>query len=411
MSANFDYLERLKKVECSDSTYPSPEAPLIFDRAEGSTIYDVEGRSYIDLCGGFGVMSLGHHYPEHKKVFAEFAASKSSGLMHGMGDVYASRHKVEFIEKLLSTLPEHINRAALSITGSGAVEIALKTALLRKPSGKIVSFEKAYHGVDLGILPLVDRSDFKDPFASWLPSEKVVRLPYNAPQKVIAACFEKEADIAAIIVEPIQGRGGIVLPYKGWLESLRSFADQSSALLIFDEIFTGLGRIGVMSSSEQVKADLICLGKSLGGGLPLSACCGSSEAFSSWPESKGEAIHTGTFFGHPLSCQLGKVQLEALTNYNYPQKNKEKGQSYLDLLIEKLSDLDAVKEIRGEGLMLGIEFHKQGHGAFAMDELRKSGVIALASGSLGEVLSLTPAFNISDKLFESAVEKLRSILV
>ena len=407
MTTNLDYLKRLKAIECSDATYPCYDHPLVFDRGQGSLVFDSEGRDYIDLCGGFGVMALGHHHPALRQVLTSFA-SESAPVIHGMGDVYPSRAKVEFCERLLSYLPDHLSRIALSLTGSGAVESALKSCLLRKPAGKILCFEHGYHGVDLGILPLSSRSDFKAGFRSWLPQDHVITLPYNCSPAELTKALSG-AELAAIFVEPVQGRGGVRPAAAGWLAELRSLASARNALLVFDEIFTGLGRVGVFSKSAEVAADIVCLGKSLGGGLPLSACCASEQAFSGWPESRGEAIHTGTFFGHPLSCAMGGAFLQELVSGGYIAANQHRGRRYRQLLDDKLANLPQVKAIRSEGMMFGIEFHDAGAGVWAMDQLREKGVIALVSGPRGEVLSLTPAYTITDSLFSEAVNRLAEL--
>ena len=402
------WMERLKSVECPDSTYGEATPPLVFKSASGSRITDVAGKKYIDLCAGFGVMALGHNNEIFKSVLKD-QIDGHDPIYHGMGDVYPSQDKIEFMENLINILPESITKAALALTGAGANEIALKTCILHKPKGKIIVFEGSYHGLDLGVLPLASRHDFKDPFQAWLPEDMVIELPYDCGEEELQEAFAND-DIAGVFVEPIQGRVGIRKARDGWLQSIRSFCDFHSALLVFDEVFTGLGRIGTVSSAFEVPADLICLGKALGGGLPLSACCGTEKAFNNWPQSKGEAIHTGTFFGHPLSCRSGSAFLRELVASNLVLRSKEWGEKVVSDLKERLSGVTGLKEVRGFGLMIAVEFEEPGRGAQLMDQLRAEGVIVLASGPKGESFSMTPALNISENDLNEALDKIVTVI-
>ncbi len=403
-----EWMNRLKSVESPDASYWLAEPPLVFSRAHGSYVYDTNGKPYIDLCAGFGALALGHNSPEFLKVCQD--QIEQSPIDHAMGDVYPSDSKIELLSYLIDLLPDHIEKGALALSGAGANEIALKTCLLHKPRGKILVFEGSYHGLDLGVLPLVSRRDFKDPFRMWLPEDRVVELCHLADFKTIEEVFAKH-EIAGVFIEPIQGRAGIRMSDLPWLQGLRELCTQNGALLVFDEVFTGLGRIGTISSSFTISADLICLGKSLGGGMPLSACCGSQQAFSLWPENKGESIHTGTFFGHPFSCRTGLAFLKALNTRNLSQHAKELG-DYAEIQLQsKIGKHPAVKSIAAHGLMIGITFQEEGAGAMLMNLLREQGVIALASGKTGESLTLTPPLNIPQSVFTEGLEILASVLL
>ena len=167
---------------------------------------------------------------------------------------------------------------------------------------------------------------------------------------------------------------------------LRDVSKEYGIDLIFDEVFTGLGRIGSFTKAFEVKADIVCFGKALGGGLPLSAIVATKEVMDRWPMSKGEAIHTGTFFGHPLSCRLGKKTLDKLVSENWLEKINTKGQKMADDLREIKSEL--ISNVRQYGMMIVLEFKEDLRGARLMDELRAKGVISLASGERGESVSL-----------------------
>ncbi|RZA18088.1 MAG: aspartate aminotransferase family protein [Proteobacteria bacterium] len=396
MPRNQELMHSLQKWECRDSTYQAATPPLVFQKAKGSRIWDAEGRSYIDLCGGFGVTALGHNNPVQKAVF-EQSFHEDSAIIHGMGDVYPSVDKIELLAYLGSILPAHLSKGALALSGGQAVEIAVKTAQIATRRSGFITFEDSYHGLDLGILPLTSRKDFKENFLQWMPSHLVSEVPYACSMDVLEAAIVSQMKAgfgtAAVIVEAVQGRAGIRVAPGGWLSMLREVCDRHGVLLIFDEIFTGLGRIGSLSSSFDVQADLVCLGKALGGGLPLSVCFGRREVMDAWPQNQGEALHTGTFFGHPLSCRLGLATLKTIVEEKLCERSLSFGQQIMDDLDAELGGLSRVKSVRGQGLMIGIELDEKGLGAVLMDKLRALGVIALASGTFGEGISLTPALN------------------
>lgn len=408
MDRNDALLARLKAVECADATAPVAAPALIMSRAKGSLIYDVEGREYIDLCAGFGVLALGHNSAALARVFARHASldGEAPPIVHAMGDVYASDAKVELLEELVRLMPAGLERAALALTGAQAVEIAVKTAMLATKKSGFIVFEGGYHGLDLGLLPLTTRADFRAPFNEFLPQGHVATLPFRcdeqALERAIADMQKSCGGVAAMLVEPVQGRAGVRAAGHAWLSLLRRVCDRHGVLLIYDEVFTGLGRTGRWTFASEIPCDLLCLGKALGGGLPLSACVGTRRAMDAWPESTGEALHTGTFFGHPLSCALAHATLKEIAATDLPARSKNLGEKLLKNLRERFASHPAVREIRGEGLMLAIEFHQSGHGALLMDRLRARGVVALVSGERGQTLSITPSLTIPESLVETA---------
>jgi len=208
---------------------------------------------------------------------------------------------------------------------------------------------------------------------------------------------------AALILEPIQGRSGVKPAPVAWLKAVQKIAAAAGALLIFDEVFTGIGRTGRLTFAGEVEADLVCFGKGLGGGFPISACVGRRAVMDAWPVSTGEALHTGTFFGHPLSCRIALATLQEIHSQGLAMRAALLGRDALSYLQHELQDCLPVKDVRGVGLMLAIEFHEKGHGAALMDKLRSRGIIALCSGAFGESLSITPALTIEDDLFRSAL--------
>jgi len=400
-----NWLKRLKAVECSDSTMPEDSSPLVFSKANGSTIIGADGASYIDLCAGFGSLPFGHDRESLLKIL-----SQDDALVQGMGDVYASTHKVELIEKLTSLFAPRHMRASLSISGAQAIETALKTAMLHTKKSGFISFQDGYHGVDLGVLPVTFRQDFREPFQKYVKSTCAKALPIHCSQESLddaIEALEKSGDgLAGVIIEPIQGRAGVIPVSEEWLRELKAVCEQHKALLIFDEVFCGFGRPGSLPSASVVEADIYCFGKAMGGGLPISACVARAEIMESWPESKGEAIHTGTFFGHPLSCALACNTIDKLSARGFMAQVKDLGERALSFLKENLGGTPSVKAIRGRGLMLAIELDHAGAGVDLMHELRRDGVVALCSGPQGQTLSLSPALNISWDEFSKALAKI-----
>ena len=416
-NSNAAWLERLMALECQDATYPvaAQNHPLIFASAKGSIVRDVEGRDYIDLSAGFGALVLGHNAECVQRVFAKHAAgdtpSEFPSIMHGMGDVYPSRAKIDLLETLRSLMPAQLTRISLAISGGQAVEVAMKTAMLHSGSAGFISFQDGYHGVDLGVLPVTSRSDFKLPFKKFLNDRIAIELPYGCDINLVADAVKTlksmPCGFAGIVAEPVLGRGGVINPPANWLDGLAETAHAHGGVLILDEILTGLGRRGKWTEAETVDADLVCFGKALGGGMPLSACVGKEAVMSAWPKSTGEAIHTGTFFGHPLSCEVAAESLREMKRIDICRLARETGAWLFELLSNQLMGRPDIEEIRwGGGLMIAIKYNESAGvapGAAAMDRLRRLGVIALASGSGGTSLSLTPPLNISRELLARAV--------
>ncbi|MBC7660189.1 MAG: aspartate aminotransferase family protein [Chitinophagaceae bacterium] len=409
MRTNAAWMSALQKWECRDSTYQAAEPPLVFAKAKGSRIWDAEGREYIDLCAGFGVTALGHNNAIQRAVF-EQSFHEDMAIIHGMGDVYPSTDKIALLEYLGEQLPDYLSKGALALSGGQAVEIAVKTAQIATKKSGFICFQDSYHGLDLGILPLTSRSDFKNPFLEWMPSHLVTEVPYGCSTDVLDAAIKAQAQTgqgtAGVIVETVQGRAGIRIPPAGWLKAISALCRSHNVLLIFDEVFTGLGRIGSLSSSFDVDCDLICLGKALGGGLPLSACYGRADVMNAWPQNQGEALHTGTFFGHPLSCRLGLATLKTIIEDKWISRSNEFGARMIADLKEHLSGSTQLVDIRGRGMMIGIELKEKGLGAVLMDKLRPMGIIALASGTFGEGISLTPALNLPEKDWLEALPRI-----
>lgn len=404
---NHEWMKRLAAVECRDSSYKPKTNPLVFAKAKGSLVWDVEGKEYIDLCAGFGALPLGHNSSALLDVLKDHASDRNL-VDHAMGDVYPSDEKILFLETIRKALPAAYTKGAVALSGGQCVEIALKTAMLATKKFGFVVFDEAYHGLDLGTLPLTAREDFREPFMPWIADNNIVRIPYGSSENVVNGAIkeleEKCGGLAAIVAEPLQGRAGVNPPKPEWLSMLARCAHAHDGLLILDEVFTGFGRIGSITSSEFADADLLCFGKAVGGGFPISVCFGKEHVMNAWPESPGEALHTGTFFGHPFSAAVGRRTVEIILADKLHVRAQELGTRARTYLSERLLGAPGINDVRGLGLMIGIECEEPGRAVRAMDELRACGVIALPSGSEGKVLSITPSLNIEEAILFKALD-------
>jgi 4-aminobutyrate aminotransferase-like enzyme len=380
------WLTQLSKVESQNITYVDDDFPVILKKGSGVHLWDVDGHKYNDFTSCFGVAALGHR-PE---VVLTAMRKQAAKLICGMGDVHPTESKIRFLTLLGQMLPYARPNTILSSTGSEAVETALKTAVLATKRNRFISFEGGYHGLMTGPLRLNNRAHFTSSFESWLETTATV-LPFPIGDEVTTRLEDelKKKTYAAIVMEPIQGRGGDRCFPKQFVVDAFALAKKYDTLVIFDEVFSGFGRTGSLFAFEDLKVvpDILCLGKAMGGGLPLSACVG--DVLEVWGKSTGEARHTSTFLGHPLACATGHATIKEI-RARLPDFNKELVK--IDAEFQKFaSDQDRFK-VNGAGFMRGLHFFKDEPGfAFELTKkLLKRGFITLPSGERGDVLSLTP---------------------
>ena len=413
--ASAAWLARLRQVESTNVTAIGPDFPVVWQRARGALVQDVDGNRYLDAGSSFGVALIGHGHPAVRAA----VHAQTDALLHGMGYVHPPTVRIELLEALAAVAPGDLGHGVLCTGGSEAVEVALKTALLATGKPGILAFAGGYHGLSLGALGGTHRADFRTPFAAWLPgpTQFLPFPPANAvePSRAAdalattlaaaeAALLAPGAQIGAVLVEPLQGRGGTVVAPSGLLAGLRALCDRAGALLIFDEIFTGCGRTGAMFACEHegVLPDLLCVGKALGGGLPIAACLGRPEAMAAWGPSTGEALHTSTFLGHPLASAAALATLAVLADEQVPARAAHDGIRWSAELQRALAAHPAVTQIRGKGLMWGLELqgpHASPGGALTWQVVLgclRRGVIVLPCGPLGDVLQLTPPVCMSE---------------
>ncbi len=391
-----------------------PLAPVVLSHGEGSFVYDVAGRRYVDLAAGFGAALLGHGHP----AILEAIAAQSTRLVQGLGDVFASDVKVQLLGALSALHPSAGAQVLLGQSGGDAVTAAMKTATLATGKHGFIAFDGAYHG--LGYAPLAAcgyRASFRAPFAAQL-NASLRFAPYPGVRGAsldAALSFTRDllraGDIAAVLVEPLLGRGGCVVPPDAFLVELAALAHAHGALIIADEIWTGLGRAGslVRSRAAGAAADILCFGKGLGGGLPVSACVASREVMAAW-RSEGDVVHTSTHAGAPLGCAAALATLGALDRQRLVARAAEVGARAREALATCLSDLPAVREVRGAGWMIGIELDSAATAARVIRAALDRGYLVIGGGIGGATLTLTPALNIDPSLVVDFGQHLREML-
>jgi 4-aminobutyrate aminotransferase-like enzyme len=397
-----DLAARLAKVESRNVTCLAPVSPIFWARASGANVWDVDGNRFVDLGGGFGVANVGHGHPR----VVEAVSRQSGRLLHAMGDVQPPDVKVALLEALVARFPGgEPARAVLGSSGTDAVETALKTAMIASGRAGVVAFEGAYHGLGLGALDATWRPFFREPFEELLP-RRTVFARYGDADDVVRAAAESAQPVGAVLVEPIQGRGGERIPPDGFLRELRRRCDGEGWLLIADEVYTGFGRTGrwFACDHEGVVPDLVCVGKGLASGMPISACMGRVKVMDAWPVSRGEALQTQTFLGHPPGCAAALASLAVLEEEKLVERAAETGAAALDFLRDQLAGEAGVADIRGLGLMIGIECERPETAARACAAALSRGIILLPAGDDGRVLSVTPPLCIECDVLIAALE-------
>ena len=424
-------LARLAAYESRNVTFMEPDGswPIVWERAKGVSVWDVEGRRYLDLTAAFGVAATGHANPRVVRA----GQRQMARLAHAMGDVHPHPLKAELAKELsgLTFGRWGAGRGKTIFTNSGfeAVEAALKTALLATGRTGVIAFDGAYHGLGYGALNATHREHFRRPFRRQL-REFAVFAPFpdaDAPRcarevEQALTRWLRSGRIGAVLVEPIQARGGIRVPPVDFLPTLRRLCDAHGVLLVLDEIYTGFGRTGKWFACEHsgVVPDLICLGKALTGGFPLSACVGRAGLMdAAWPASDGEAIHTSTFLGHPVGCAMALAQIAEIRRHDLVPRSARMGQRLLKELAAvgaALSSSSVRGKVRGLGLMAGLELlHPDGAPATAealgaVKRMLPRGFILLPEGAHGNVIGFTPPLIISEAQLRRAVRALGRVL-
>jgi len=429
-------VKRLRRAE-SPAIWGKGVDPIVWARGRGAVIEDLDGNCYLDLTSGFGAASLGHGAPE----VARAVARQAKRLAQGLGDL-APNEAREKLVRALAKLGGALSRVLLASTGSEAVELALKTAAITTGRRRFVAFLGGYHGDSYGAL---EATQFPEPPAPiraqlsgraiWIPYPTAYRCSATKPCSDVCdrGCFAEglavidralggEDPPGAILVEPIQGRAGVIAPPSWFLPELCAFARARRLLVVYDEVMTGAGRTGPFwaweRSGPDAEPDLLCAGKGLGGGVAIAAVFGKPRWMERWsgvaPES-GEAPHASTFYGHPLACAGALAAVRALTAPGFRENVEARGRALAEGLARVASrHRSSVGDVRSAGLLGAIEFVRDrdsrepapDRAKAALEALLARGVLAIPGGIHGNVISLLPALTITEEQLGFALDQM-----
>ncbi len=378
------------------------EAPIGLEiaRAEGSWLYCIDGRRYLDLIAGIGVAALGHGHPAVLAALNKQATRHLHVMVYGE---YVIESQARLAHYLAQLLPSGLDRVYFTNSGAEAMEGALKTA--RKHTGRqtFVAFDGAYHGDTMGALALCGNPVFRSSFEPFpIP---VRHLPYNDP----AALDAIDSEVAAVVIEPIQAEGGVRIPSTEFMRALRWQCEQSGSLLVFDEVLTGLGRTGRLFASEHfgVAPDIVVLAKALGGGLPLGAFCGRSEVLATLAHEPPLG-HITTFGGHPLSCAAALASLKVIVAERLWERADAVGAAFCERLRALIGP--EVVAVRGLGLLIGIEFANASMARRFVAEMIAKGVVVNWTLNADGVVRLAPPLTIQTDEIEFALHAMGGAL-
>lgn len=397
------------------------ETELEVSRGEGAYLFTKDGRKYLDLASGIAVNALGYGHPEVVRAVEEQVRRH----LHLYSGTAYQDVLIDYAEALLAELANDY-KIFFGNSGTEAVEAAIKLARFATGRPAIIAFRGSFHGRSLGALSLTDSAArYRSPYEPLLPS--VYHVEFPAPtrlgisedaalalvQRQIAALLETDVDpsrVALIVVEPIQGEGGYVIPSDGFLPWLRAVADQHGILLAVDEVQSGMGRTGKMFAFQHsgITPDIVIMGKALGGGLPLSAIAARSAIADRW----APGAHGTTFGGNPASCAAGLATLRVIREQGLMEGASRLGAAALRRLAP-LRDMPVVREVRGRGLMVAIEFAGVQGGALAQRvtaEALTNGIILHMAGLRHEVIRFMPPLNIGEETFLQALDRIMAII-
>jgi|TARA_B110000116_G_scaffold232614_1_gene216092 acetylornithine/LysW-gamma-L-lysine aminotransferase len=355
--------------------------PVTIEKGLGSHVWDTDNNEYIDCMGGYGVALVGHR--NERVVNAIKSQIDKVITVHSS---FYNKTREEFLQTLIDIAPSGLSQVHLNNSGAESIEAAIKFARKFTGKKKMVAMKGSYHGKSMGALSLTFNPKYREPFQPLV--EKVSFSPYgdvNALRDVV------DKDTAFVILEPIQGESGIHVPPEGFLQEVRKICDENDSLLIFDEIQSGLGRTGSMWASEHWKTvpDIMCLAKGIAGGVPMGATLVRPDILAVM--KKGE--HSSTFGGNPLACAAGTATLHALTQDGLIENAKSMGEKFSHGLEELKSKHKIIREVRGKGLMIGVELK------FEVKDILmegiKNGLLLLYSGR--NILRFLPPLVISEE--------------
>lgn len=352
-------------------------------KTEGPYMYDIKGHKYLDFLSGHGVYNLGYCHPK----VVDAVQSQLQMIAQTSARTIMNKPMADLCERLAKITPGDLTYSFICNSGTEAVEGALKLARMATGKPQIIAADNGFHGKSLGSLSATGRPLYRDPFKPLLP--EFDHVPFGDIEALKTAITE---NTAAVILEPVQGEGGVIVPPKGYLSNVRQLCDDTGVLLILDEVQTGMGRTGTMFACEHegVTPDIMALAKALGGGvMPIGAFIATPAAFA--PFEEHPLLHTSTFGGNPLACAAANATIDILIEEDIPRQAAEKGDYFLEKL-KKIRDNfpGVITDVRGKGLLIGIEFADEGLVGSTIFELEQKGVLVLYMLNNPKVIRIEP---------------------
>ncbi|MGQ4872459.1 MAG: aspartate aminotransferase family protein [Promethearchaeia archaeon] len=374
-----------------------PKKNFVIERGKGALLYDSEGKEYIDCIAGHAVLNIGHSHP---KFIEAVKAQLEKLIMISPGTPVEARARL--LEKLISITPKELNQAFLSNSGAESVECALKLVLAAnrdKKSPEIITFKRDFHGRTLGALAMTFNMKYRKPFLSWL-SPHVKWASFGNIESVKELIND---NTVAIFTEFIQGEGGVHPAPKEYVKELRELCNEKDIILVADEVQTGFGRTGKMFSFEHydIVPDVICMAKAIAGGLPMGATVASENLFNKM--EVGE--HNTTFGGNPLVCAAANAAIEIIISEKLVENSAKMGEKALSKLMELKDKNQIIRDVRGLGLMIGIEYKKKVREM--IQKAQELGVLVLNAGLT--VIRLLPPLVINEEQMDRVLEVIQEI--
>lgn len=369
------------------------DAPLGLEvtHAEGPFIFTKDGKRFVDFISGIAVSSLGHRHPKVVEAIHQQVDKHLHVMVYGE---FVQQPQVDFAVLLTSNLPQKLNQVYFVNSGTEAVEGALKLAKKYTGRSKLVAFKNSYHGDTHGSLSVTGRDIYRAPYLPLLPN--VHFLDFNSDEELNVI----DEKTAAVIMEPIQGEGGIIPARKEWLKKIRKKCDDSGALLIFDEIQSGFGRTGKLFAFEQYQVipDILCLAKAMAGGMPMGAFVASSEIFQTFKYDP-PLNHVTTFGGHPVSAAAAYANLQELLSGDYFNRALQ-----IEKKIKTKLKGEGIIEVRGMGAMLGLQLKSRELTKNVVEACFDKGVLLGWTLHSNTLIRLAPPLILEDELLDEVLE-------
>jgi acetylornithine/LysW-gamma-L-lysine aminotransferase len=389
ISAEIEPTTQQREQHYTSGVYPKRDITIV--RGKDAMLWDDQGRAYIDCVGGQGVSTLGHANESVARAITEQALT-----MISCPEIFYNDKRAEFLEQLASIAPAGINRFFLSNSGAESNEAAIKFARLSTGRKNFVSTVRAFHGRSMGALSATYEPKYREPFQPLIAG--FTHVPYNNLEALAAAV---NAETAAVIIEAVQGEGGVHPSTNAYMLGAREIAHSQGALLIVDEVQTGFARTGKWFAVEHsgVAPDLITMGKAIAGGVPMGAV-----GIADTVKNLAPGVHGSTFGGNPLACAAGIASIQEMKRLNLPTLAAQKG----DYFRERLEEINApvIREVRGRGLLIGVELKTKV--APYLRALQQEGVLALPAGL--NVLRFLPPAVITREEIDIVIDKTAKVL-